>query len=164
MNNQIKLKRSRIDFITEIIGQTLLWGLWLYTLYNYNNLPNRIPTHYSGLKADSYGHKSHLFTLLIILTLFYIGFSILERFPHKLNYAVEVTDKNRQKVYLLGIKMIRTLKIIITLILGFAIANKQQVFNLKTDTISPLFYVFCFTSLIGSSLYFIIKMGAIASK
>ena len=60
-----------------------------------------------------------LFCFLFILSLmFYVGLSVLQRFPHLYNYPVEVTDKNRLCLYRLGVGLVRHIKFLIVLWFG----------------------------------------------
>ncbi len=154
-----KIKWTNMDIIIEIIGQLLLFSLWLFVLSNYADIPEKIPVHYSGLKADAYGHKSSIFIILGLVTLLYIGISILERFPHLYNYPVTITKQNIVKMYTLGTRMLRAIKIVTTLILGFGIFNKVSSIYRNIDKITPYFFVFTFVSLIGTTIYFVLKMN-----
>ena len=159
---KIKLLKNKTDIIIEIIGQVLLFSLWAIVITNYVYMSNTIPTHYgAGLKADHYGHKSNTFILIGVLTIIYIGMSILERFPHVYNYPVKITDKNYEKLYVLGVRMIKIIKIIIVLIMGYGVLNMVRSIYTNTETISPYYIAFSISGLIFTCIYFMLKMSNI---
>ena len=50
---------------------------------------------------------------------FYIGLSLLQRFPQIWNTGVEVTEENRERVYRILMYMIETLKLLIEAVVSF---------------------------------------------
>lgn len=114
-----KIKLNNVDWTFEIVGLTLLLTTWGWTLYNYNQLPDIIPTHYdfSGV-ADKFGDKWLILTLPLVATTLFVGLTILNKFPHIFNYPSVITVDNALKQYTLATKFIRHLKTSITAIFG----------------------------------------------
>ncbi|MGB1308575.1 MAG: DUF1648 domain-containing protein [Oceanihabitans sp.] len=114
---KLKLKKSILDIIIEYFTLALLIFSILFSLYHYQNLPDKIPMHFNFEgKVDSYSSKTsiwalHMFTILTVMGLFY-----LNRFPHVFNYLNEITIENAKKNYTVATRMIRYLNCCIALL------------------------------------------------
>lgn len=120
MNYRPKLKiyPNWLDYLIEICSILTLIAIITVVISNYTSLQNSISTHYNLTgSTDSYGSKSLIWLYPILAVLFYIGFSILIKFPHKYNYPVSITDQNVRKVYKSGIIVIRFVKLIVIVLL-----------------------------------------------
>ena len=53
---KIKLKLNKTDKILEIIGWVFLLGIWIFTIANYSELPEKIATH-SIMERRFFGRK-----------------------------------------------------------------------------------------------------------
>jgi uncharacterized membrane protein len=117
---KLKLILSPSDLILEGISWFLVIALWFYVLTNYSGLSEIIPIHFD-LKgnADGFGSKKNILGLPIVVTIIFIGLSLLNRFPHVFNYPVKITAENALKQYTAATRMIRQLKLIIVLVMGW---------------------------------------------
>ena len=88
-------KNSIVEMIVELVILLLVIGTVVFTLLTFPKLPETVPTHI-GVKGqvDGFGNKGILLAMPIIGFVFYIGLSILQRFPNIYNYPVEVTENN----------------------------------------------------------------------
>jgi uncharacterized membrane protein len=116
---KLKLELTPVDKTVEIIGWVTIVVVWVMTMANYQNLPDIIPSHYniSG-KADGFGGKITILFLPLISTIFYIGMTIINRFPHVFNYPTAITNENVLKQYTNATRLIRYLKLIMVSIFG----------------------------------------------
>src|SRR6218665_387519 len=106
-NPKIAIPLTVSDKIIEITGLVVLVAFWCFTLFHYNQLPEIIPTHFtSNGEVDGYGGKWTIILSPIIATILYLGITLASRFPHKLNYAVEITPGNAQKQYTIFIGLL----------------------------------------------------------
>ncbi|HAF31251.1 MAG TPA: hypothetical protein DCG75_19610 [Bacteroidales bacterium] len=122
---QLKIYPDWLDYLIEICSILTLIAIFTFVIINYSSLQNSISTHYNLTgSTDSYGNKSLIWLYPILAIIFYIGFSILIKFPHKYNYPVSITEQNVRKVYKLGIIVIRLVKLIVIVLLLY--------FSLKT--------------------------------
>jgi uncharacterized membrane protein len=139
---KIKLERQLFDVILDRKNWALLTAFWIYILFSYNSLPESIPTHYNFKgEIDAYGSKKMLWMLPIIATIITVGFHFLVKVPHIFNYIVSITEKNAKKQYLLANRMLRVLRLFITIIffsLSFT-TTTLNVFWLVPVLISALF-------------------------
>ena len=136
---KIKLKLTKTDKILEIIGWVILFGMWIFTLTNYSELPEKIATHYNIFgKADSYGKKGTIFFLPILSTILFVGLTILTKYPHVYNnYPIEITKENAEFQYKNANRMMRLLKISVLII--FLIITYQTI---KNENLSELGFWF----------------------
>ncbi len=97
-----------LDVIVEILTLSLLVLLILYTFMVYQEMPETIPTHFNAQgKADGFGSKNTMWLLPVIGVLFYVAFSILNRFPHVHKYSVNITAENALKNYRFSTRVLR---------------------------------------------------------
>jgi len=136
---KIKLKLTKTDKILEIIGWVILFGMWIFTLTNYSELPEKIATHYNIFgEADSYGKKGTIFFLPILSTILFVGLTILTKYPHVYNnYPIEITKENAEFQYKNANRMMRLLKISVLII--FLIIAYQTI---KNENLSELGFWF----------------------
>jgi len=151
------IKLSKFDYFFEIIGFLGILILFAFPIYFFKDLPDQIPKHYNVLgEVDSYASRGSIWVLPIIGLILYIGLSILNKFPFVFNYPVKVTDDNAERLYTIGTKTIRLLKIVI--ILSFAFLNYKTIaiaLNQTSDIGSLYLPIFLTTLiiLIGITIY-----------
>ena len=109
---KISVPYEQIDIPVELLNISLLLLIWGYTLFNYFDLPETIPTHFKGRgEPDAYGSRSTIFILPIIATgLFFLMF-ILNRFPHMHNYMTDITEENALLNYRLSTRALRMINL-----------------------------------------------------
>lgn len=114
---KLKILPGKSDRILEFVGLVLLTAFWAFTFYFYQSAPGEVPMHFdtSG-NPNRFGSKYELFFLSGLSTILYIFLSVLMRYPHTFNYLVEITEKNAEYQYRLGVTLIRVVKIIIVLV------------------------------------------------
>ena len=113
-------KNSIVEMIVELVILLLVIGTVVFTLLTFLKLPETVPTHI-GVKGqvDGFGNKGILLAMPIIGFVFYIGLSILQRFPNIYNFPVEVTENNVEALHLLGVKLVRCTKLFMVLLTSF---------------------------------------------
>jgi uncharacterized membrane protein len=143
----------RFNLVLEILSIVCLLAIFGYVIYIYQLLPQIIPSHYdSNGIANSYSDKSFLFGILTLVTVLYIGLTILNRYPQSFNYPVQITDENRADQYAKAQLFIRVLKLIIILVFGFILIHSTQ--NVLNKTINlnglvlPIILIFLFLPII----------------
>jgi uncharacterized membrane protein len=137
----------------EIICVVLLAAIIGYVIYIYQFLPQIIPSHYDSLgKVDNFSDKSYLFGILTTIIVLYIGLTILNKFPQKFNYPVQITDENRVDQYEKAQMFIRVLKLVIILVFGFILIHSTQNVLNKSINLSgfvlPIILVFIFLPIV----------------
>jgi uncharacterized membrane protein len=133
---KIKPPYSWLEKLDQILSVVFLVGLIALTVSSMVSLPDRFPTHFgaSGL-PDKYGGKDSFLLLPILAVIFYIAFTLLERFPWAFNYAdIEITEENAVYLYKSGRQILEWMKlIIITIFLYLQWQSFQVAKNLSVS-------------------------------
>jgi uncharacterized membrane protein len=116
---RIALAMNPLDYTLEALGAVVLLVQWVGVVYYFEALPAVIPVHYNGAGvADGFGDRWMILTLPALATVLYAGLTALTRFPHVLNYAVEITLENARVQYGIAVQMLRQLKVSVVLLFG----------------------------------------------
>lgn len=153
-------KRNSYDRIIEILSLVCLLGTFVPLLF-YKDLGEGtlIPIHYNASgQIDGWGDRSDLWHLPVIATLFYIGFTVLERFYKKFNYPVRVTASNAPVLYKLAVRMTRLLKLLILLLFAYLAIASHTTAIWKTSGINNWIMNGMMTGLFAALLFYCIKM------
>lgn len=157
---RITIKPTTSDKVLELIGWMLLLAMWVLTISNYSNLPDKIPTHYNAAgEIDQYGAKVNLLILAFIATIIFVGPSILTSYPHMFNYPSRINQQNALKQYTNMTRMLRILKLALLIIFGYLIYHPLQNSGGLDPWFMPVSMGFIFVSLV----YFVIKSLRIKS-
>lgn len=137
---RIQIKLTTADYILEIIGTLGIACLVFLPFYFYNNLPNEIPNHFNAYgQVDSYGKRSAIWLLPTIGLVFYFGMTLLNKYPHIFNYPAKVTEDNAERLYALGTRTIRLLKVVIALLFAFLNFKTIEIALNKADDMGKLY-------------------------
>lgn len=92
---------KNFSFFLKMISFLLLIFIWIFTIINFNHLPEVIPTHFgSNGKADAFGNKNATWALAAIATgvfilLFYLSHNSSSRFlnlPRNIKSNPEISN------------------------------------------------------------------------
>ena len=120
----MKIKNSPADIIMEILGLIMLIGTPLYLLIRWSSIPDKLPMHYNFAgEIDRWGGKGEILFLVVMIWILYLMISLVEHFPSIWNTGVQVTSENRARVYRTLKYIVKTLKLVMTLIFTFLIFN-----------------------------------------
>jgi hypothetical protein len=104
---------TKIDYILEAAAIFALLAMWILAIIAFRSLPEIIPTHFNlNGRPDGRGSKYNLFILPFLCMVLAIGLSILNKYPHKFNYIIKVTEENALRLYSKGTRMLRIIKVI----------------------------------------------------
>ncbi|HKJ40680.1 MAG TPA: DUF1648 domain-containing protein [Sunxiuqinia sp.] len=120
INSKFKLKKT--DYALEIIGIIGIISLIALPIYFFKQLPpDHIPKHFNSLgKADLFGGRALLWILPIIGIVLYIGMTLMNKFSFAFNYPPKKEKhEHAEKMYAIGKRTVRLLKVIIILSLSF---------------------------------------------
>lgn len=155
---KLKIELSPADKMVEIAGWFSVAGIWMLTLLNYNSLPDIIPVHFNGAGApDSFDTKQNILALPVILTLMFLGMSVLNLFPHIFNYPAKVTKENALKQYINATRLIRYLKLSIVILFGFIVYATIQTAKGQADGLGYWFLPTTLLLTFGPLAWFIVK-------
>jgi Protein of unknown function (DUF1648). len=108
---KLQIPLSGLEIVIELVSGIILIANFVMIVLAWDKLPDTIPSHFNAAgEIDGYGSKSTLFILIPVTVILYAGITLLSRFPHIFNYAVEITEKNTGTQYRLARIFIRVLK------------------------------------------------------
>ncbi len=115
----LRIKLTTADKIFESVGWILIVFVWGLAIKNYSNLPVTIPTHYNAVgQADGFGGRVNILLIPLVATVLFIGLTIVNKFPHVINYPTSITKDNALKQYTNATRLVRYLKCILVFIFG----------------------------------------------
>jgi len=153
---RIKVGLSQIDYLIEIIALLALVVLIGYPTYVFPELPQSIPKHFNYLgQADAHGAKWMLFILPVIGTGLYILFTVLNRYPHVLNYFVPITVDNAEVQYSIVIHMLRVLKAVLMLSFLYIVDGSIKLALGSADGLGTLFLPAFLIAVFGPIIYYV---------
>ncbi len=123
----MKTENTRADRILDLLGWILLIGTLAYLILGWSSFPDQIPMHYNGAgEIDRWGGKGEIIFIEVMMWILYLGIGVVEKYPQIWNTGVEVTVKNKEKVYRTLKYMLKTLKFLTALIFAYLIVNSLQ--------------------------------------
>ena len=155
---KIKLELTTADKAFEIIGWVLVISVWGFTVKNYADLPDTIPTHYNiAGEADGFNGKVTILTLPLLATALFVGLTFLNKFPHIFNYPTNITQHNALRQYTNATRMIRYLKLVIVVIFGLIAFKTIQNGNGEANGLGIWFLPLTLGLIFIPLIYFLIK-------
>ena len=123
----MKTENTRADRILDFLGWILLIGTLAYLILGWSSFPDQIPMHYNGAgEIDRWGGKGEIIFIEVMMWILYLGIGVVEKYPQIWNTGVEVTAKNKEKIYRTLKYMLKTLKFLTALIFAYLIVNSLQ--------------------------------------
>ena len=118
--NEIQVSVTRYHKFINHLCVFLQAGTFLYLLFVWNRLPDRIPTHYNGIgEIDGYGTRFTIWICPVTMILMYQLTGLVERHPSWWKTGVTVTKTNAARVYGIVKNMIVTLKFVLVLTFAY---------------------------------------------
>lgn len=109
--NDLEIPETKYHRVINLLSLILLIGTFVYLLIAWKHIPDKIPGHYNAAgEIDRWGGKYELFVCPVISVLLYLFITFLERYPELWNTGVEITAKNKVRIYSILKNMITTLK------------------------------------------------------
>ncbi|MGE6204458.1 DUF1648 domain-containing protein [Guptibacillus hwajinpoensis] len=150
---RIKIEKSLVQKGFDVAAIIFLLLSIVYISLEWGSIPNRIPIHFnaSGI-PDNWGPKGTIILLPMIGAFLWGGLTILERFPHKYNYIVKITDGNAALQYRSAVVLMRFLKNTIALFFAYVTVESVQMAKGIEEGLSgwvmPLFLTMIFGAII----------------
>lgn len=149
----MKLKYTKLQLALEIIGLLFLVCMVVFIYTQWDQIPQQVPMHYNVLgEIDSWGSKYQTLILPTISILLYIFITVISFFPQIWNVPVQITDENKEAVYLSTKNLIIFVKVEMLTIFFYL--------NYHTITAHPLSITFLPISMIiifGTLIFFIVQ-------
>ena len=153
---EIKIRLLNVDYTLEILAVLAGLVMIVLSLFYYYKLPDVIPSHFnlSG-KPDAYSQKWHIFILPFIGILLYTFLSILNKYPHKFNFPVIITNQNAEKQYSMACRMIRVLKMLVLMLFLYLTITTIAISMGKSEVLGYHFLPIFLILLFGYIFYYI---------
>ena len=125
---RIKIQLTALDYIVEFFAFLfVLSSIVLYVIY-WIKAPDIVPIHYNiHGEVDGYGSKTTLIIMPIINVLMYVGFTILNRYPHIFNFPTTVTEENALFLYKTSTRAVRWIKLLMCLLFAYIIWHEVSI-------------------------------------
>lgn len=134
---KVKVRKLPLDWCIETVCVLLLLGHWFVVL---------------SIDAT-------LWLSLIAPTIIYIAFSILQKFPHCMNYPLaKISEQNVERLYRMGIRMVSLIKLI--MMFFFIVPTIQTVFEVSCLN-EGLMQGVVFALIFIVVIYYIFRMNSI---
>jgi hypothetical protein len=154
----MKLKYTKFQIVLETIGLLLLVGMIVFVYIQWNQIPQQVPMHYNVMgEIDKWGSKNGILFLPAISIFLYAFITMVSFFPQIWNVPVQITDENKEVVYLSSKDLLIIMKVEILMSLFYI--------NYHTVTAQPLPITFLpvfMIVLFGTIIFFvrrIIRLG-----
>lgn len=155
---RIKIALRPFDRTVEALSWFSLALLWLLILFNYEQLPLTIASHFNAAGVvDGYGDKKEIFTLPILGTFIFVLLTVLNQYPHLFNYPTTITPQNALAQYTNATKMLRYLKFAIGIIFLLITTVTIKVAAGKAEGLGTWFLPLSLGLLFIGIAFFIIK-------
>lgn len=147
-------KKTAFSKIANLISLLSIVGIVLYVIITWKNIPDMIPGHYNiAGEIDKYSSKNSIWFLVAVQILLFTMMSVLERFPNIWNTGVQITEKNRERVYTILRNMLSYLKMMI--MVYFSYMTLQSIDGEKLNSISVSVFLLL---IFGGMAMFLVKI------
>lgn len=117
---KLHIEKTMTEKIANIFGVASIFLMVFLIGFNWNNIPDIVPTHFNGSgKADGWGSKYTLLILPIVNIAAYTLFEFLERKPHLHNYPFRFTEENAAQFYAVSVNIMNLTKNITAMMFSY---------------------------------------------
>jgi uncharacterized membrane protein len=156
----LQIPLQPIDYVMEVLSIAGLLALVGLSVYFYNDLPDRIPTHFGpDGQPDRIGDKSSLWFLPALGLLLFGLMTFINRMPHHFNYMVNITPENAENQYTMATRLIRVLKLVVMSIFAFIVWQTIRIAGGASNGLGLGFLIVPVLTL-GTTFYYIYKSVA----
>ncbi len=134
----IKIELNNVDKAQEKLALWLLIFLWVATIVIWFTLPLTIPVHFNlKNEPDRWDDKAYIFVMPFIASLLYALLSFVNKYPQSFNYIKPVTEGNAERLYTMGTRLLRLVKLMI--IIGFVVDTANDLIIAKNPAFHDTF-------------------------
>jgi uncharacterized membrane protein len=147
-----KFDLAKTDKVLQNLSWIFLTLIWLMTIFIYQTLPNKIPTHFNFKgSADNFGSKEEIFILPIIGTVLTLGLTLLNSL-----LGSPTSLKNRRNLEISN-RIIRFFRAGIPVIFGLVIYHTMEIAKNETNGLGIWLLISSILILNIPNLYYAIK-------
>ena len=150
---RINIEKTLIQKWFDVATLTFLFLSIVYLALEWSGVPNRVPIHFNAAgEADNWGSKLTIILFPVLGILVWGVFTILERYPHRYNFVVKITEGNAALQYRSAIVLMRFLKNTIALLFAYLTVESVQIARGLQEGLNwwvmPLFLTMIFSAII----------------
>ena len=154
--------RKRITY-DQILKFLSILGLVcsFYPLFFYGNISDDtlIPIHYNRLgEVDGWGNRHFFWIISLIVIAIYIGISIVEKYPNKINYPVKVTAENKETIHKIGVQLVRHIKFVLMFVFAYINYSTYNIAVGKSTGLNKIIMAAFIVGLFFVLFFFTLKM------
>jgi uncharacterized membrane protein len=147
----------------ELIAVFGLLSAIFAVVFNYRDLPQRIPTHFDATGiANGWGDKSALWALVGIACVLYLGFTLVRFIPAKF-INVPVRAEQRAAAIPVALEMLAWLKAETACIFAYIIVSIVSIAQARSLGLSPWFMPLTMIVLFATIAFYLTRMRALAA-
>ncbi|MFD3449773.1 DUF1648 domain-containing protein [Microbacteriaceae bacterium 4G12] len=152
-------KRTRWEWIHDIICITVVIGSLIHLYVVWGNLPHQIATHYNVIgEADRFGSKWSLLQLWFVPFILYVGNFILKHFLGKLTrFPKNASDKTKEHMYLNSRSTLTWITTELILFFSYIQWNTIQISFGNAKSLGIFFVVVLMATLTITSIFFMAR-------
>lgn len=155
---KIHIPKTKFETVFDAIGITFYILAIVYLVTQFGDLPDRVPSHFNGAgEVDRWGSKLELIILPLVGGGLWILFTVLEKYPHQLNY-LNLRKDNVEAQYKNGRLMLNVLKNEIVLFFSLISYYMIQIAKGALDGIGGVFLPVFLVVILGTTFYFMFRM------
>jgi uncharacterized membrane protein len=161
---ELVLPPTASERIAEIAGGVLISAVVVFAAVVIPRLPASVPVHFGADgRPDAWGAPSSLLLLPALGVVFYLGLTVLQRYPQIYNYPTIVTRDNAAALYRTGRQFVLATKIFITTNLAIVFYGSVSLALGGPDVLGPWFLPTVFVSLGAVLSVFVARMLRVRS-
>ena len=144
--------------IRELLAVVGLLSAIFVVVFNYRDLPQRIPTHFgvSGV-ADGWGDKSSLWVLVGLVCVLYVSLSLMHFLPANL-INVPVAAEQRAEAIPIAMEMVGWLKAETTCMFAFILWSVVSVAQERSQGLGAWFLPVTLVVILGTIAFYLMQM------
>jgi uncharacterized membrane protein len=155
---KIHIPKAKLENIFDVIGITLYILSIIYLISQFGALPDRVPGHFNGAgEVDRWGSKMELIILPLVGGGLWLLFTVLEKYPHQLNY-LNLKEDNVEAQYKNGRLMLNVLKNEIVVFFSLITYGMVQIAQGEMEGLGGAFLPVFLGVILGSTFVFMIRM------
>lgn len=153
---KLSITKEPLDFFLIALAAVCLLIMFGLTLYYYESIPERIPTHFNATgQPDGYGGKITLWIILGISVALFVFLNFIGRRPHVANYTVPITEENAYRQYQNMQRMNHTLTAVLCMFFAYIHYGIIQTALGNQDGLGLWFLLLFVTIITGTIVYFL---------
>lgn len=122
----MKTKRTRLDWLLEVIAFAALAATFLLLLDRWPQLPGNVPIHFSTTgMPNGWSNKDTLWILPLLGAVLYLILTLVAKNPYSMNIPIQL-DRENPEIRALLLSMAITLKAVVLLIF-FALSDSRSI-------------------------------------